>query len=226
MKRDWRDALWLKLQGILEGMGAGCPGEVGEVASGQCGRKMRRIADLDLLRNINNTYGHLAGDAVLETVGAIIRGAVREYDIAARFGGEEFIAIVPGGLESVSKIAERVRSGFEVAGATIGTHTVGATVSIAPLYPTTPSRQLTRWLHVRTPLSIVPSTTDEIGYRSPKKKWRVSELDSSPPRAARAQWGRARLPVCSNTRRPSDTLIQAKQSNHGRCNLSFTLSAV
>ena len=51
-------------------------------------------------------------------------------DIIGRFGGEEFIAIVPGGLESASKIAERVRSGFEIAGVTVATHHVGATVSI------------------------------------------------------------------------------------------------
>ena len=53
------------------------------------------MSDLDLLRNINNSYGHLAGDAVLARVGQIIRETVREYDIAGRFGGEEFCIAVP-----------------------------------------------------------------------------------------------------------------------------------
>jgi GGDEF domain-containing protein len=53
------------------------------------------MADLDLLRNINNTYGHMAGDAVLAGIGRIIRETVREYDIAGRFGGEEFAIALP-----------------------------------------------------------------------------------------------------------------------------------
>lgn len=86
--------------------------------------------DLDFFKSINDRFGHAVGDSVLRVFGQVVRASTRVDDIIGRFGGEEFIAIVPGGWESVSKIAERVRSGFEVAGATIGTHTVGATVSI------------------------------------------------------------------------------------------------
>jgi len=53
------------------------------------------MADLDLLRNINNSYGHLAGDVVLAGVAQILSRAVREYDIVARFGGEEFAILMP-----------------------------------------------------------------------------------------------------------------------------------
>jgi diguanylate cyclase (GGDEF)-like protein/putative nucleotidyltransferase with HDIG domain len=64
------------------------------------------MADLDLLRNINNTYGHLAGDEVLINVAKILRESVREYDVVARFGGEEFSILVPE--TSPREIFERV----------------------------------------------------------------------------------------------------------------------
>ncbi len=68
------------------------------------------LADLDLLRNINNTYGHVAGDAVLKGVGEIILGTIREYDIAGRFGGEEFVIALPeSGLNEARALAERIR---------------------------------------------------------------------------------------------------------------------
>jgi diguanylate cyclase (GGDEF)-like protein len=72
------------------------------------------MSDLDLLRNINNTYGHLAGDAVLEQIGQIIRKTVREYDIAARFGGEELVIAMPetDSAQAVA-LAERIRQAVE-----------------------------------------------------------------------------------------------------------------
>jgi len=53
------------------------------------------MADLDLLRNINNTYGHLGGDAVLVGVANIFKENFREFDIVSRFGGEEFAFLLP-----------------------------------------------------------------------------------------------------------------------------------
>jgi len=86
--------------------------------------------DLDHFKSINDRFGHTAGDDVLRLFGQVVRASTRADDIIARFGGEEFIAIVPGGWESASKISERVRSGFEAAGAKVGNHAIGATVSI------------------------------------------------------------------------------------------------
>ena len=74
------------------------------------------MADLDLLRNVNNTYGHLAGDAVLTRIGEIIRHSVRAYDIAARFGGEEFsIVLLEAGVEDARAFANRLRQTIESA---------------------------------------------------------------------------------------------------------------
>ena len=53
------------------------------------------VGDLDLLRNVNNLYGHLAGDDVLVAVAEILKMSVREYDVVARFGGEEFTILMP-----------------------------------------------------------------------------------------------------------------------------------
>jgi diguanylate cyclase (GGDEF)-like protein/putative nucleotidyltransferase with HDIG domain len=53
------------------------------------------MADLDLLRNINNTYGHLAGDQVLIGIANILKASVRDYDVVVRFGGEEYAILMP-----------------------------------------------------------------------------------------------------------------------------------
>ena len=69
------------------------------------------MIDLDLLREINNTHGHLAGDAVLERIAEVFRRDLRSDDIAARFGGEEFVLLLPDtDLERAVALAERVRA--------------------------------------------------------------------------------------------------------------------
>jgi diguanylate cyclase (GGDEF)-like protein len=72
------------------------------------------MADLDLLRDINNTYGHLAGDAVLSGIAQIFREELREYDVPARFGGEEFAIILPETTPvEAMLIGERIRASLE-----------------------------------------------------------------------------------------------------------------
>jgi diguanylate cyclase (GGDEF)-like protein/putative nucleotidyltransferase with HDIG domain len=68
------------------------------------------MADLDLLRDINNSYGHLAGDAVLKGIADVFRAQLRHYDVPARFGGEEFSILLPETPpEQALEIAERIR---------------------------------------------------------------------------------------------------------------------
>jgi diguanylate cyclase (GGDEF)-like protein/putative nucleotidyltransferase with HDIG domain len=91
------------------------------------------MADLDLLRDINNTYGHLAGDAVLKGIAETFRSQLRHYDVPARFGGEEFAILLPETPpDQAFEIAERIRRA--VAGATFDVETssepIRATVSI------------------------------------------------------------------------------------------------
>ena len=68
------------------------------------------MADLDLLREINNAYGHLAGDAVLRGIAGVFQLHLRHTDIPARFGGEEFALLLPETTpEEAAEIAERIR---------------------------------------------------------------------------------------------------------------------
>ena len=66
--------------------------------------------DLDHFKSVNDTYGHAAGDKVLEAFGQQLLNDCREEDIAARFGGEEFIVCLPhSGAEQARAFGERVR---------------------------------------------------------------------------------------------------------------------
>lgn len=68
------------------------------------------MVDLDHFKKVNDVYGHLAGDAVLKAVAATISGQIRGYDSVGRFGGEEFVVLLPGVSESEAvAAAERVR---------------------------------------------------------------------------------------------------------------------
>jgi diguanylate cyclase (GGDEF)-like protein len=66
--------------------------------------------DLDGFKQVNDTYGHLAGSKALVEASAIIRGSARETDVAARFGGDEFSVVLPDtGCDGALSVAERIR---------------------------------------------------------------------------------------------------------------------
>jgi diguanylate cyclase (GGDEF)-like protein len=68
------------------------------------------MIDVDHLRDVNTSGGHLAGDRALKAVAASLGRATREYDIAARFGGDEFCVLLPEtDLEGALVVAERIR---------------------------------------------------------------------------------------------------------------------
>jgi diguanylate cyclase (GGDEF)-like protein/putative nucleotidyltransferase with HDIG domain len=91
------------------------------------------MADLDLLRDINNSYGHLAGDAVLKGIAEVFRTHLRHYDVPARFGGEEFSILLPEtGAEEALEISERIRRAVAAKSFDVETSSqpIRATVSI------------------------------------------------------------------------------------------------
>lgn len=69
------------------------------------------LADLDHFKLINDTYGHLAGDRVLQTVAVRLKNALRAYDTIGRYGGEEFLIICPGcDEEALMRRGEHLRA--------------------------------------------------------------------------------------------------------------------
>jgi len=67
------------------------------------------MLDVDHFKRINDTFGHEVGDAVLKQVADILETSTRGTDFIARFGGEEFIAILPDTLEGATELAEKLR---------------------------------------------------------------------------------------------------------------------
>jgi two-component system cell cycle response regulator len=72
------------------------------------------VIDIDHFKSVNDTYGHQQGDHVLQVVSNILKNELRNYDIAARFGGEEFIAVLPDvASDEAMLVAERIRLAVE-----------------------------------------------------------------------------------------------------------------
>jgi diguanylate cyclase (GGDEF)-like protein len=89
------------------------------------------MADIDHFKRVNDAHGHLTGDQVLVGVAGTLVNQLREYDLVGRFGGEEFVVLVPGAdtLEAC-RLAERLRSRVRRLSVPAADDTVAVTVSV------------------------------------------------------------------------------------------------
>ncbi len=72
------------------------------------------LLDIDNFKSVNDTYGHLTGDEVLKEMAAVTRETIRESDIFARWGGEEFAVLLPEtGLKGAAILAEKIRGNIK-----------------------------------------------------------------------------------------------------------------
>jgi diguanylate cyclase (GGDEF)-like protein len=89
------------------------------------------LFDIDHFKRVNDAHGHAAGDAVLRGVAAAALGALRESDLLGRWGGEEFLAVLPEtDLAGAGLIAERLRVALEAMRVEFEGRTFSATVSL------------------------------------------------------------------------------------------------
>ena len=97
------------------------------------------LVDLDYFKRVNDAMGHIAGDLTLRETGSIFQRAVRSYDWVGRYGGEEFLLILPGSdFEAARNRAEHLRATLEAAflGEGDKTFTVTASFGVAAGFPT------------------------------------------------------------------------------------------
>ena len=87
--------------------------------------------DIDHFKKVNDTYGHLIGDRILTQMSTLCRSLLREGDIVMRYGGEEFLAILPAASkEDITEIGERIRRIVEETPFDVGEQQIRITVSI------------------------------------------------------------------------------------------------
>jgi len=89
------------------------------------------MIDADRFKEINDSYGHITGDAVLKALAAILKGNIRQSDLAARYGGDEFALILPEtNAEQAFKVGEKLRRKVEASPIQFSDNTIQLTLSI------------------------------------------------------------------------------------------------
>ena len=116
------------------------------------------MLDVDHFKRVNDTFGHQKGDEVLKMIATQTRHALRAYDVVGRYGGEEFIALLPGtDLETACVVAERLRLAIQT--------TVVLQTPAGQPHPTTVSLGLTPWRSGDTVDALI-QRADEALYRA------------------------------------------------------------
>jgi diguanylate cyclase (GGDEF)-like protein len=89
------------------------------------------MMDIDHFKRVNDSFGHSAGDRVLRSVGQVLRDSCRVYDVAGRYGGEEFCIVLPETkVGNTTVVAERIRERLAASRFDVGEESVVVTASI------------------------------------------------------------------------------------------------
>ncbi len=101
------------------------------------------MMDIDHFKNVNDQYGHQAGDVVLHEAAARIRDNLRPTDLVARYGGEEFVAILPRtSPKTLQKITDRLNAAIRERPFEYKCHIIAVTISIGGAMLTAKSHSL------------------------------------------------------------------------------------
>jgi two-component system, cell cycle response regulator len=101
------------------------------------------LIDIDRFKDVNDIHGHVAGDQVLTAVAQELTRSSRAADIVARWGGEEFVVLLPEtGLEGAMVVAERLRAAIAGMGRPVAASTTGVTVSVGVAAGTSDPRKM------------------------------------------------------------------------------------
>ncbi len=139
-------------------------GAILEVLLGEMNRAHREVqplslilADLDGFKNVNDTYGHVAGDQVLVEVSRRMRNCLRSYDSIGRYGGEEFLVVLPNSDDSQAvQLAERIQ--MAISSEPFRSHHADLTVTV--------SQGVTTWSEPDSiPVERLIHTVDQALYR-------------------------------------------------------------
>jgi diguanylate cyclase (GGDEF)-like protein len=95
------------------------------------------MMDLDYFKDVNDTYGHEAGDLVLKTLAETVTRQSRHGDFVCRYGGEEFVLVMPNiGLETALQRAEELHETINAMNITYGVFSLSTTISMGvAMYP-------------------------------------------------------------------------------------------
>ncbi|WP_406672214.1 diguanylate cyclase, partial [Natronospira sp.] len=89
------------------------------------------LFDIDFFKKVNDTYGHRAGDTVLQSVARLCQEMLREHDVCARYGGEEFCLVLPDtDLEGACVVAERLRKSVKQERIEVDGNEISVTITI------------------------------------------------------------------------------------------------
>jgi two-component system, cell cycle response regulator len=108
------------------------------------------VVDLDHFKRINDTHGHIAGDAVLTELSAVVSGALRPDAVFGRVGGEEFAVLCEGeGLDGMRALAENIRAAAENHAFRFETTRLAVTISVGAAERTAGSDETAEQLYKR-----------------------------------------------------------------------------